>query len=325
MTDKLLLLKALNKVYIILSLERENGLEIIHCTLNKHISQTITGKFFDVVNAEEGIIKVIDLKNECVVRAKINDINGITYPGFPFEVSPVFILNPSHEDKITIEELFDFQKPAFEELKFIKSLQIEKNPENNYISNDIINRYSVVNSIHTHYFNQILNLDDKNLIKSDNIFKKYIDKLNPCKFPDKQLYVTTLNELEEFNNVNVSCRIKFYNSEIYKRLKEKHNLELHDLDVVDNDILSKCVDVWKETIAKYASDAAKILETERETFKTNNPDRTVEIEELDFVINVVNNVLNDVDFTKFKTPFELFCFWPPVLYPAPEFVIDPYV
>ena len=324
MTDKNLVLRALKKAYIIIQNHDDQGCSVIHCTLNNKISEKVFGKTLSVDNNKDGTVNVVDLKNECVVEVDLTKITAITYPGFPFEISPVYILNPSYEGILSEDEIIAAQEPAFIELQEIKNIQLDKFPENNFIPSDFISRYSLQYAIHKHYLSKILSLDDKNLINTDKVFSKYKDKLKLFTVPDKQNYLNILTELEVFNNVNVSSRVRFFSSPQVKEMISKLNLNLSDIDTEDQVILEKCIHAWKQLIKEYSEKAVITLEQEKQTFIENNKDSTTEVEEIDFVIDIVKNILNDVDFTKFKTPFEVFCFWPPVLYPAPDFVIDPY-
>ena len=324
MTDQNLVLRALKKSYIIIQNHDDTGCLVIHCTLNRKISEKVCGKTFDVSNNKDGFVNAIDLKNDCVVEIDLNKITAITYPGFPFEISPVYILNPNYEGVLSDDDVIQAQAPAFEELNEIRNIQTDKNSENNFIPTDFLSRYSLQYAVHKHYLDKILALEDKNLINTDNIFSKYKNKLKLFSVPDKQNYLNILTELEEFNSTNVSSRVNFFSSPVVKELIVKYNLDLTNIDTTDQIILEKCIYAWKQLIKEYAEKAVITLEQEKQTFIENNKDSTTEVEEIDFVIGIVKNILNDVDFTKFKTPFEVFCFWPPVLYPAPFFVIDPY-
>lgn len=324
MTDQNLVLRALEKSYIIVQNHDNTGCLIVHCTLNKKISEKVCGKTFDVTNNKDGFVNAIDLKNDCVVEIDLNKITTIIYPGFPFEISPVYILNPKYEGVLSENDIIQAQAPAFEELDKIRNIQTDKNSENNFISTDVLSRYSLQFALHQHYLNKILALKDKNLINTDSVFNKYKNKLKLFSVPDKQNYLNILLELEEFNNTNVSSRINFFSSPVIKELIVKYNLDLTNIDTTDQVILEKCIFAWKQLIKEHSQKAVETLEIEKQTFILNNTDISTEVEEIDFVIGIVKNILNDVDFTKFKTPFELFCFWPPVLYPAPFFVIDPY-
>ena len=324
MTDKHLLLTALKKAYIIIINHDEDGCLVVHCTLNKKISEKVCGKSFDVNNEKDSFISVIDLKNECVVEVDLSKITSITYPGFPFEISPVYIINPRYDGVISEDEVIVAQNPAFIELNSIKDIQTDKLPENNFTPMDLLTRYAIQYSIHKHYLDKIVSLDDKTLITTDKVFSKYKDKLKLYSVPDKQNYLNILGELEEFNNINVSSRVNFFSSKVIQDMIKNLGLNLADIDTTNQAILEKCIYAWKQLIKDYSQKAVETLELEKQTFVLNNTDVSTEVEEIDFVIDIVKNILNDIDFNKFKTPFELFCFWPPVLYPAPDFVIDPY-
>jgi hypothetical protein len=88
--------------------------------------------------------------------------------------------------------------------------------------------------------------------------------------------------------------------------------------------MEKYINCWKDIINQHAKEIIANLENEKAIFIENNPSSTIEIEEMNFVLEILKNLTNDIDFSKFKTPMELFSFWPPVLYPAPDFVLDPY-
>jgi len=325
MTDKNLVLRALEKSYIIFQDHNDEGCTVVHCTLNKKITEKVCGRVFEINNNnKDGFVSAVDLKNECIVEIDLNKITSITYPGFPFELSPVYILNPEYDGVLSEDELIEAQAPAFLELENIKKIQTQKTPENNFIPTELLARYSLQYAIHKHYLEKINSLSDKNLINTDKVFSKYKDKLQLLSTPDKQNYLNILTELQEFDNINVSSRVRFFASNIIQEMKSRYNLDLSDVDTKDQAILEKCIHAWKEMIKEYSDKAIQTLEEEKKTFIANNKDSTTEIEEIDFVIGIIRNILNDVDFNKFKTPYELFCFWPPVLYPAPEFVIDPY-
>jgi len=328
MTDKNLLLKALSKCYVVITTETPAGITITHATLNKKIIAKVCKEntnFKIDIDADPTSVNVVDIKNDLIQKICLPEIISIFYPGFPFEIPPVYFLEPIYDGKFTEDELITYQESAFDRLKTLRSIQIEQSADNNFISNEISLKFARVQAIYEYYTTQITQLKTKNIANLDKMFKKYTDKMQDDMLPDKQLYLNIMKDLEEFDTINVICRLKFYLSKVYDDMTNIHKINLSNLDTRDRQILDKCVHVWKHLIKKSADDAVALLEKEKAIFIENNPGHTIEVDEIDFVINVINNILNDVDFNKFKTPFELFCFCSPVLYSASDFVIDPYV
>lgn len=323
--NKPLLLKALSKAYIVLNVKENDGFSIIHASLNPKIVELFCGnKTFAVDNNNEAeTITLIDLKNEAAIEVDINKISTLDYPGFPFEIPPVYILNSRYEGRITIDDVIRIQKEPLQDLRYLKEIQKTNDPSNNLITTAAIYNLRLL----YHYYSKVEKLDKKHILFNDKVLKKFKKKL-PKKFILDSEFIGRLLEenktLFDFDDQEIQKRIGYYNSLSNDFYSKRLGFDVENLLSTDREVLDKCINRWKEIITEHATQASDTLQKEKEVFKENNPENKTELEEIEFVQNILKNCANDVDFSKFKTPKEVFSFWPPVLYPPPQFVLDPY-
>jgi len=323
--NKPLLLKALSKAYIILNVKELEGFSIIHASLNPKIVELFCGnQTYEINNNNEtDDITLIDLKNELPLTINTCNISTLDYPGFPFEIPPVYILNERYEGRITVDDIIRLQKEPIQDLRYLKEIQKSKNSENNIITNTAIYNLRLL----YHYYSKVEKLDKKHILFNDKVLKKFKKRL-PKKFILDSEFINRLLEenksLFDFDDQEIQKRIGYYNSLSDEFYSKRLGFDVDNLLSTDKEILNKCISRWKEIITEHATEASDTLQKEKEVFKENNPENKTELEEIEFVQNILKNCANDVDFSKFKTPKEVFSFWPPVLYPPPQFVLDPY-
>jgi hypothetical protein len=323
--NKPLLLKALSKAYLVLNIKETEGFSVIHCSLNPKIVEMFCGnKTFNINNTNDTtVVTVVDLKNELAIDIDIEAISTLDYPGFPFEIPPVYILNERYEGRITIDDVIRIQKDALKELRYLKEIQRTQVASNNSISNKTIYNLRLL----YHYYSKVEKLDKKHILFNDKILKRFKKKL-PTKFILDSEFINRLLEenktLFDFDDQEIQKRIGYYSGLSDSFYNKRLGFDVENLHSTDSDVMQKCVTRWKEIISEHAAQASDSLQKEKEVFKENNPENKTELEEIEFVQNILKNCANDVDFSKFKTPKEVFSFWPPVLYPPPEFVLDPY-
>jgi hypothetical protein len=321
MIDRNILLKSLEKTYILIQSKNVDDILIYHATLNREIIKKFTEQSFpELENKKEDKITVFDLKNETLLDIDLESINDVTYVGLPFEVPPHYIYNPSFEGRVSQEEFLNFQESAFNDLKELKKIQTSKDVSNNIISKDLIFKYTLLKF----YYNQIQENESADEIFNDTELKKFKEKFKFLEIPDQQLMTNIIEDCKEVFNININNRTLFYKKFVKDILQLKTGIVVNDLSTSDPILMEKYISCWKDLINQHAKEVIENLNKEKAIFKENNPANTVEIEEMDFVLEILNNLTNDIDFSKFKTPMELFSFWPPVLYPAPDFVLDPY-
>lgn len=321
MASKNIFLAALKKTYTILKVKNTDSIEVYHATLNPEVVKRVSNIDMPAIdNIIDNKISFFDLKNDQVVEIDLEKIYLINFPGLPFEVPPQYILNKKFEGRITQDEFIMLQESAFTDLKYIKSIQTSKELSNNIIPNDLIFKYTLLR----HYYEKICSSDSKNEIFNDKELKKFKEKFKFFNIPDRQLFSNMIDECADVFNVNISNRILFYSKFVKDILSKKTGILVEDLNSTDEVLMEKCIKCWRDIIDQHAQEAVKNLEIEKNIFIENNPDSKIELDEINFVQDILKNLVKDIDFTKFKTPLDLFTFWPPVLYPAPEFVLDPY-
>lgn len=321
MVDKNILLTALKQAYIVLTTETPDYTGTYHATLNKEIIKIFTDATVGHIdNATDGKIGFFDLKNEAAIEIEINDITGFNFIGFPFEVPPHYIINPDFEGRVTLEDVIRIQQDAYSDLRELKKIQVDKDPKNNIIPHDLMYQYNILRS----YYLQISESTGREQIFNDKELKEFKKNFVFAEPLDKQVLENIVGSCSNVFHINIKNRITFYSEFVNGILAKKTGVTVENLTSTDLILMEKCIKCWKDIIDQHAQEAVANLEQEKQIFIENNPASSVELDEINFVIEILKNITNDIDFSKFKTPMELFTFWPPVLYPAPTFVLEPY-
>ena len=321
MIDKNVYLAGLRQAYVVLTTETPDYTGTYHATLNRDIIKLFTDDTVGHIdNATDGKLGFYDLKNETAIEIDIDIITGYLFIGFPFEVPPHYLINSDFEGRVTLDDVIRIQQDAYSDLKELKKIQMNKDPANNIISHDLMYRYNILRS----YYLQISESTGKDQIFKDNELKEFKQNFKFAEPLDKQILENVVNSCPNILHLNIKNRITFYAEFVNGILAKETGVTVENLTSTDLVLMEKCIKCWKGIINKHAQEAVKNLEQERQAFITNNSTSSVELDEINFVIEIIKNITNDIDFTKFKTPMELFAFWPPVLYPAPSFVLEPY-
>jgi len=320
--DKDVLFRALKKSYIIICCFNNKGEEYIHASLNRKIIEYVIKKPWvkQEFISTNTLHTVYDIKNETFFNLDTSKISQFEIPGLPYEVGPHYIVNPGFEGKVLADEVFEFQKPELDKLIEIKSYQTNNNVENNFIPFNLLHNLKLLNAA-AFYKTRFLE-DHNNVIKNDALTKDICSGYLPeIKFLDKayiqKLFESDINKNDAVINLNYLKQIEKLNS-----ILSKNNLEFPRLDEENNLSLEEYKKLWKNLIQDTCNKLIVELTSDNDKFKNEFPELATDQEEVAFVIKTLKDTSNDIDFTKFKTPRELFSFWPPILYPAPEYVID---
>jgi hypothetical protein len=321
MIDKSVYLAGLRQAYVVLTTETPEYTGIYHATLNKEIIKLFTDDTVGHIdNATDGKLGFYDLKNETAIEIDIDTITGYLFIGFPFEVPPHYLINSDFEGRVTQEDVIRIQQDVYNDLKELKKIQVNRDPANNIISHDLMYRYNILRS----YYLQISESSGKDQIFNDKELRDFKKNFIFAEPLDRQILENVVNSCSHVINLNIKNRITFYSEFVNSILAKETGVTVDNLTSTDLVLMEKCIKCWKGIINKHAQEAIANLEQEKAVFMENNPESSVELDEINFVIEILKNITNDIDFSKFKTPMDLFTFWPPVLYPAPAFVLEPY-
>jgi len=316
------LLRALKKCYIIICCFSNKGEEYIHASLNRKIIEYITKKpreKREIVSTHE-IHTLFDLKNEVWMDLDTKKITQFELPGLPHEVGPHYVVNPAFEGRVLSEEFFNFQKPELDKLLELKTFQTNNDTENNFIPSSLLLNIKLINFAAQNKQNFINN--KQTILEKDSISKEICSSYMPeIKFRDKA-YIQKLFETKIDKNIAV-INVKYLKQiDNLQNILLANKLELDNLDEEDSKNLVAYKDLWKGLIDSVCDNLINELTQDNDKFKKEFPELSSEEDEVKFVINTLKNTSKDIDFNKFKTPRELFSFWPPILYPAPEYVLD---
>lgn len=320
--DKDILSRALLKCYIIICKFSDKGEEYVHATLNPKIIEYVTGKLTDIrdLTKNDKVHTLFDLKNEVITEYEIEDISQITYPGLPFEISPNYIINPNFGDKISIDEILKHQAKELDMLKHIKTFQKDNSPKNNFIPSSLllnIKLINVANSLKDSFIK-----DNSEALEKDNLCKDICNQYLPTiEFLDKHYLEFIFTKNVDKGSAAINYKYLTQLQKLLVLLKE-NNLELDNLDEPNSKNLNKYKDLWQLLIEKSCEALINELTEDTDKFKEEFPELSTEQEEVKFVIDTLKTTSKEVDYNIFVTPRELFSFWPPILYPPPEFVLD---
>lgn len=254
---------------------------------------------------------VYDVKNNIIYEINLDLIDSFEMYGLPFEVFPEYVFNEANEDKISPQEFFEYQKQALDQIHERGKKLSANNFENNHVSNDTLQKLFIIKNAYK-------------IIKEklDN-FTHTFDEQDKQKFLTFAEPVIELYEKEEVENV-----IAFFDKNFpnifdyisYVRACEVCELPIKLLTDTSEETMQKCIDTWKQCIQQHALDSIKTLTEEEEAIKSHGNEQ--DLEELAYIKELIANVVNEVDFSQFKTPKQLFSFWPSLLLPAPNYVVD---
>jgi len=253
---------------------------------------------------------VYDVKNNLFYEINLDLVDSFEMYGLPFEVFPEYVFNEANEGKITPQEFFEYQKQALDQIRERGESLLTNNFENNYICNDTMQKLFII----------------KNAYK---IIKEKLDNfIYTFDEQDKQKFLTfTEPSLESYEKEEVEKIITFFDKNFpnifdyisYVRACEVCELPIKLLNDDSQETMTKCVNIWKQKIQQHALDSIKNLTEEEEAIKTHGNEQ--DLEELAYIKELISNVVDEVDFSQFKTPKQLFSFWPSLLLPAPNYVV----
>jgi hypothetical protein len=101
---------------------------------------------------------------------------------------------------------------------------------------------------------------------------------------------------------------------------EVMQVPIKELDNSSPEIMDNAINIWKEKIKEYSCKSLGLLAEEEEILKKEN--KIEELQEINFIKDLITNILNETSFSEFKTPRQLASFWPSLLLPAPPFVVQ---
>jgi len=320
--DKTILRLALEKCYIIIAKFTAKGEEYVHATLDPNIIKYITDRDVAVpaIISEDTVHTIYDLKNEKWIEYKIDDISQILYPGLPFEISPNYIINPEQADRVSKDEVFGHQVNDLAQLKVLKTYQKDNNIENNFIPNALLQNIKLINASNT--LKEMFLAGNKNVLEKDSLSNNICYQNIPSiKFIDKYY-------LEAIFSQNIDKNLAVINYKYLSQLKKLvellkvNNLDLDNLDDVSSKNLEKYKKLWEKLIKECCDNLISELTQDIDKFKSEFPELSSDQDEVKFVIKTLKNTSKEIDFKLFNTPRSLFSFWPPILYPSPEYVLD---
>lgn len=323
--DKNILSRALSQCYIVICKFSDKGEEYIHSTLNEKIILHVTGKDYLPNKITEKIYNenthiIFDLKNEQFLECNLDEITQIIYPGFPFEISPHYVVNPNFSGKITPEDIFNYQANDLDLLKKLKTYQKDNNPENNFISNSMLLNIKLINVGNA--LKKLFLEENNDVLAKDNLCSDICNQYIPTiEFLDKHYLEYVFSQNIDKGSAVINYKYLNQLQKLIALLKE-NNLELDNLDETNSKNLSKYKELWKKLIQQTCSKLISELTDDTEKFKEEFPELSSEQEEVKFVIDTLTNTASEIDFNMFDNPRSLFSFWPPILYPSPEYVLD---
>jgi hypothetical protein len=287
-----------------------DGHYLLYITRNLNIIKYFTG-ITAISPRYNNIVNVYDIKNNIFVDINLDLVESVELYGLPFTFFPEYIFNKQLDGKITDQELFEAQKQCLDKIKEKGTKLSNQDFENNFVSNDAINKLYVIKNAYR-------------IIKEKlNNFVHTFDEA------DKQNFLAYEEpEIEEYEREEVEKTIALFDKNFpnifdyisYVRACEVCELPIKLLNDSSEDIMTKCINIWKQKIQQHALDSIKNLTEEEEAIKTHGNEQ--DLEELTYIKELITNVVDEVDFSQFKTPKQLFSFWPSLLLPAPNYVVS---
>jgi hypothetical protein len=258
--------------------------------------------------------EVYDVKNDIFYVINLDSIDSMEFIGIPFEVYPEYMYLPKLDGKITREEFYNYQEKSIEFIINLGKRLSTRCFENNHLS------YDALNKMHT--ANMICNIVDNDLPNFAYTFsnedRETIKKIDLRDIEPKMVFL----QEELMNKAFDSLESEFPN--IFEYIKyvtvcETVKMPLKFLDSEHEENMNKCIVFWKESIAKEANKVLAQIADEKNCLEELEADTNKE--EMEYVRTLILNSVNEIDYTVFKTPRQLFHFWPPLLFPIPGFIV----
>lgn len=310
---KLHFLKVLDKILIRVDYKvTEESRYNLFITRSQYILEKLNRK--RDLYAINNLVEVYDLKNDLFYEINLDEIASIEHIGLPFEVFPEYLYKDELDGKISKEDFYDYQKNAIDYVINLGNRLSKKEFENNKLLISTIDTISIIKNIE----NIVLNNLDNIRFTFD---KEDLEKFRALDISDLQPNLIILQE-ELVQKVFEILRTEFPNIfEYVKYVKvcEFAQIPLKCLDSTDNNILDKVKTTWKSLIEEKAK---KVLsEIECESRALDEIEKSEDKQEIEYVKNLISNSLLEIDYSVFKTPRQLFHFWPTVLFPVPGFIV----
>lgn len=288
----------------------DQGHYCLYATRNQNIIKYLTNQDTTVTPRYNNQVLVYDVKNNTFIEVNLDLFESVELYGLPFHYFPEYIFNEQLEGKVTEQELFNAQKEAIDKIKIRGNKLANKTFDNNFVSNDALQKLFII----------------KNAYK---IIKEKLDNIvYTFDANDKQKFLSFDEpEIEEYEREDVENIIAFFDENFpnifdyisYVRACEVCELPIKLLNDDSQETMIKCVNIWKQKIQQHALDSIKNLTEEEEAIKIHGNEQ--DLEELAYIKELISNVVDEVDFSQFKTPKQLFSFWPSLLLPAPNYVV----
>lgn len=266
------------------------------------------------LTAFNNLVEVYDVKNDLFYTINLDDVFSVEHIGLPFEVYPEYLYKPQLDGKIALSEFYEYQKVAIDFAIELGNRMSKKEFENNKLLVSTIEQCSIINNIDYIIKN---NLDNFKYTFDENDrerFKKFnLAYLEPNLITlQEELIQKTFKELEsEFSNIFEYIK--------YVKVCEFAQLPLRLLDSTDEQIVEKVKQQWKLLIEEKAKKIVTEIACESETL--DDIEKSEDKEEMDYVKNLIINSISEIDYSVFKTPRQIFHFWPSVIFPIPGFVV----
>jgi hypothetical protein len=266
--------------------------------------------------AINNMVEVYDLKNDIFYEINLDEISSIEHIGLPFEVFPEYLYKDELKDKISKEDFFDYQKEAIEYVKNLGKSLSNNDFENNKLLVSSIDSISIIQNIENIVINNLDNIlytfDKEDLEKFKSLD---ISNLNPSLITlQEELLQKTFNMLKtEFPNIFEYVK--------YVRVCEFAQLPLKFLDSTDTNILEKVKNVWKALIEERSKKVLSEIACESEALDEMDRFYNNNKQDIEYVKELITNSLSEIDYSVFKSPRQLFHFWPNVLFPVPGFIV----
>ena len=282
----------------------------VFATRNQQLIEKYYGKSNNL-NASGKLIAAYDIKNNIFCTLDLELVDQVSYPGLPFEIFPEYIINPIFEGTIDFETFYKFQQPIIEELHARNKLLNDKTFENNIIKYSSLAQYNIIRNIYHSLANQFGNI-------KYSFDKKDLESFMTIGPPEYTFYDQQGIEdiTQKYSEFNASLN-EFVT---YVSACEVMQVPIKELDNSSSEIMCSAINIWKEKIKQHSIESLKLLTEEEESIKALGS--TQDLEELTYIKDLIVSVLDDIDFSQFKTPRDLASFWPSLLLPAPPFVVQ---
>jgi hypothetical protein len=282
----------------------------VFATRNLQLIEKYYGKSNNL-NTSGKLIAVYDIKNNIFCTLDLELVDQVSYPGLPFEIFPEYIINPVFEGTIDFETFYKFQQPIIEELHARNKLLNDKSFENNIIKYSSLAQYNIICNIYHSLANQFGNINY-------SFDKKDLESFMTIGAPEYTFY--DQQGIEEVTQKYSEFNASLNEFVTYVSACEVMQVPIKELDNSSPEIMDNAINIWKEKIKEYSCKSLGLLAEEEEILKKEN--KIEELQEINFIKDLITNILNETSFSEFKTPRQLASFWPSLLLPAPPFVVQ---